>query len=461
MQNKLKPIDILVVLLDVLITVAAFTGAYLLRGIYNPTAKPLFEIGEYSWILWIFIPTQYLSFAYFGLYGSKKTNPPLIIAANLVKAFGITALISAAAVFVIKSDVFSRLMFVIFLCIGFVTLLVERLVLRIYLVRAIKNNTSQKRVLIVGDADESKILENLRANDDLLVNVIGFVGINRETELGNVSDIYRIIVDNTADEVYFVINEQIGESVEAAIGICESLGITIKVILDLFNLKFSKTQLSYAGKMPMLTFHTVSLNEGQLLIKRIMDIICSVIGLAITGVLTLFIVPAIKLDSKGPVFFSQTRVGKNGRKFKIYKFRTMQEDAENHLHELLDQNEMSGAVFKMENDPRITKVGSFLRKTSLDELPQFFNILKGEMSLVGTRPPTVGEVEEYQMYHRRRLSIKPGLTGNWQISGRNKITDFEDIYALDIDYIDNWSIALDIKIILKTFSAVLSRRGAE
>ena len=268
-------------------------------------------------------------------------------------------------------------------------------------------------------------------------------------------------MENTIDEVYFVVNGQMSGALENAMKICESLGITVKVLLDIFNLKFSKTQLSYAGKIPMLTFHTVSLSEGQLMIKRLMDIIGSLIGLALTAVLTVFIAPAIKLDSKGPVFFSQWRVGQNGRKFKIYKFRTMTRDAEAKLSELMDKNELSGAVFKMENDPRITRVGRFLRKTSLDEFPQFFNILKGEMSLVGTRPPTVGEVEEYEMYHRRRLSIKPGLTGNWQVSGRNEITDFEDIYALDISYIDNWSLALDIKILFKTVSAVIFRKGAK
>lgn len=461
MRKKFKPIDLLIVLFDVAVTLLAFTAAYSVRGSLSTIDKPFFGITEYAWILWIFIPTQYLSFAYFGLYGSKKTNASLSIAVNLTKAFGMTVLISASAVFVMRNDTFSRLMFVMFICTDFAALLLERFAVKAYLTHAMDKNLAKKRVIIVGDTNEERILKNLRSNEDLLVNVVGFVGVEHENTLGNISDIYKIVVENTVDEVYFVINGHTDEKAENAMKICESLGITVKALLDLFNLKFSKTQLSYAGKLPMLTFHTVSLNEGQLMLKRMMDIIGSVFGLLITAVLTLFIAPAIKLDSKGPVFFSQTRVGQNGRKFKLYKFRTMVTNAEELLPSLMDKNELSGAVFKMENDPRITRVGRFLRKTSLDELPQFLNIFKGEMSLVGTRPPTVGEVEEYEMYHRRRLSIKPGLTGNWQVSGRNEITDFEDIYALDISYIDNWTIALDIKIIFKTFSAVLCRKGAK
>ena len=191
-----------------------------------------------------------------------------------------------------------------------------------------------------------------------------------------------------------------------------------------------------------------------------MDIAGALVGLSITLVLTPFIALAIKLDSKGPVFFSQMRVGKNGRFFKLYKFRSMYIDAEERKKELMAQNEMSGPMFKVEKDPRITKVGAFLRKTSLDELPQFFNILMGHMSLVGTRPPTVDEFQQYDLYFRRRLSIKPGLTGLWQISGRSNITDFKEVVKLDLEYIDNWSLASDIRILFMTIWVVVMKKGA-
>ena len=191
------------------------------------------------------------------------------------------------------------------------------------------------------------------------------------------------------------------------------------------------------------------------------DILGGLVGLAITGILTLFIAPAIRLDSPGPVFFAQTRVGKNGRRFKIYKFRSMYQDAEQRKKELERENEVKGLMFKMDNDPRITKVGAFLRKTSLDEFPQFLNVLKGDMSLVGTRPPTEDEFEQYDEHYRRRLSMTPGLTGMWQVSGRSEISDFDEVVRLDLQYIDNWSLTLDFKILLQTVIVVLGHRGAK
>ena len=186
----------------------------------------------------------------------------------------------------------------------------------------------------------------------------------------------------------------------------------------------------------------------------------AIVGLLITAVITVFVAPAILIESPGPLFFKQKRVGKNGRYFYMYKFRSMYKDAEERKKALMEQNEMKGLMFKMTDDPRITKVGKFIRATSIDELPQFFNVLKGDMSLVGTRPPTVDEFMQYAGYHKRRLSIKPGITGLWQVSGRSNIEDFEEVVKLDLEYIDNWSIALDIKILLKTILAVFKKDGS-
>ena len=197
------------------------------------------------------------------------------------------------------------------------------------------------------------------------------------------------------------------------------------------------------------------------MLKRAMDILGALVGSLITIVLYPFIALAIKVESKGPVLFKQKRVGRNGRVFFIYKFRSMYMDAEERKKELQAQNEMSGLMFKMDNDPRITKVGAFLRKTSLDELPQFFNILKGDMSLVGTRPPTVDEYERYNFHYKRRLSMTPGLTGMWQVSGRSEITDFDDVVRYDLEYIDNWSLTLDMKILFQTIGVVLLRKGSK
>ncbi len=195
--------------------------------------------------------------------------------------------------------------------------------------------------------------------------------------------------------------------------------------------------------------------------KRALDIVGSSVGLVILGISYIFVAPLIKLDSKGPVFFVQKRVGKNGEIFNFYKYRSMYIDAEERKKELMKDNEMNGLMFKMENDPRITKVGKFLRKTSIDELPQFWNVFKGDMSLVGTRPPTEQEFKEYEAQHKCRLAMVPGITGMWQVSGRSNIKDFDEIVKLDMQYIDNWSIWLDIKILFRTLWVVAARKGSE
>jgi len=214
------------------------------------------------------------------------------------------------------------------------------------------------------------------------------------------------------------------------------------------------------GGFAVLTSSIKFADSRQLFLKRLMDIAGGIIGMILTGILTIILAPIIYIQSPGPVFFSQERVGRNGRKFKIYKFRSMYPDAEERKKELMEKNKMQGLMFKMDDDPRIIPIGKFIRKTSLDEFPQFFNVLKGDMSLVGTRPPTVDEYEQYETHHRVRLAAKPGLTGMWQVSGRSDIVDFEEVVALDKKYIEEWNIGLDIRILLETVKVVLTGKGS-
>ncbi|WP_448167610.1 sugar transferase [Streptococcus hyointestinalis] len=225
--------------------------------------------------------------------------------------------------------------------------------------------------------------------------------------------------------------------------------------------------------MPSLIFHkigtietlTSSLNHihyRSLLFKRLCDIVFSLIGLVLTGLVAIIIYPIVRMQSKGPLIFKQKRVGKNGKVFEIFKFRSMYLDAEERKKELMAQNELtSDLMFKMDNDPRIFPFGQKMRNWSLDELPQFINVLKGDMSLIGTRPPTLNEYEKYELHHFKRLAMKPGITGMWQVSGRSNITDFEEVVALDLSYIKNWSVWLDIKIFLKTIKVVLVKEGSK
>lgn len=240
-----------------------------------------------------------------------------------------------------------------------------------------------------------------------------------------------------------------------------AMGITIHYQIPVPELNGARQKvLSQFGRFYTVTYANRVVPVGQVLLKRMLDVFGALVGCLVLAVLTVIAGPLIKLESPGPIFFAQKRVGRNGRIFKMYKFRSMYADAEERKKELMAQNEMSGLMFKMENDPRITKIGRFMRKTSLDEFPQFLNILKGDMSLVGTRPPTLDEFSQYSPYHKKRLSFRPGLTGMWQVSGRSDITDFEEIVRLDVEYIDNWSFGLDIKILLKTVLQVFKGSGA-
>lgn len=241
------------------------------------------------------------------------------------------------------------------------------------------------------------------------------------------------------------------------------MGITVHQCLTRVSKEnvHTKTVENFGGYTVLST--SIRIASGrQLFLKRLMDIAGGLAGVVVTGILTIFIGPAIYIKSPGPIFFSQERVGKNGRRFRIYKFRSMYPDAEARKKELMDKNNIKdGMMFKMDDDPRIIKgVGNFIRKTSLDEFPQFWNVLKGDMSLVGTRPPTVDEWEKYDLHHRRRLAAKPGLTGMWQVSGRSSITDFEKVVSLDTQYITEWSLGLDIKILFKTVEVIFKGEGA-
>ena len=275
------------------------------------------------------------------------------------------------------------------------------------------------------------------------------------------------------DEVLIVLSDHLPYPEELIKKLSET-GVTIH--LNLAKVSSVPGKKQFVEKVGVYTVLTTSINYAsvfQLALKRAMDIVGGLLGCILTGLIFLVVAPMIYIVSPGPIFFSQERVGKNGRKFKIYKFRSMYIDAEERKAELMDKNKLGdGKMFKMDFDPRVignkilpdgrykTGIGDFIRRTSLDEFPQFFNVLKGDMSIVGTRPPLISETNLYELHHRARLAIKPGITGMWQVSGRSDITDFEEVVSLDKEYISNWNIGLDIKILLKTVLVVLKREGS-
>ena len=270
------------------------------------------------------------------------------------------------------------------------------------------------------------------------------------------------LCQNWVDEVITCYNNN-EDVINPILEDCREMGITVHIALTKCGIEGAKRRIENVGGYTVVTNYITSASNRQIFLKRLMDICGGIVGCLITLILFLFVAPAIYIKSPGPIFFSQIRVGKNGKKFRIYKFRSRYMDAEERKKELMKQNKVKdGMMFKMDHDPRIIKgVGNFIRKTSIDEFPQFFNVLKGDMSLVGTRPPTVDEWEKYNKHHRRRMAIKPGLTGMWQISGRSSITDFDEVVALDTKYIAEWNIGLDIKILFKTVGVIFTGKGSQ
>lgn len=279
--------------------------------------------------------------------------------------------------------------------------------------------------------------------------------------IGALNDIPAILSNMAIDQVLFIVPRSWIGRIEKPLLYCETVGVRVSVAVDLFNLQFTTGKEEAILGLPLITFESTPDKMWSLLIKRCLDAIIAAACMIVFAPILLMVALAVRLTSKGPVLFRQKRCSLNGRAFFLYKFRTMVQDAELRLKDLLQQNEMKGPVFKMTNDPRLTKIGKVLRKYSLDELPQLWNVIRGDMSLVGPRPPIPSEVKQYDSWQRRRLSMRPGITCLWQANGRNKITDFNEWMKLDLQYIDNWSIWLDFQILFKTIPSVLSGMGAK
>ena len=375
-------------------------------------------------------------------------------------------------------EAYSRLVFFYFLILDCLAMFCVHQLWKLALPALYRYFGETRKMLLVADMQNAQALaDDMLRMKDYSYEMTGIVivdGNGQENEFEGlpVACSADLLVDycksSSLDEVIVAVQEKgnrIGKKgfkLQDVMEILAEMGITIHYSIPVPELNGARQkELSQFGRFYTVTYANRVVPVGQVMLKRLLDLAGAAVGCVILAVLTVVLAPLIKLESPGPVFFAQKRVGRNGRIFKMYKFRSMYADAEERKKELMAQNEMNGLMFKMENDPRITKIGKFLRRTSLDEFPQFLNILKGDMSLVGTRPPTLDEFSQYSPYHKKRLSFRPGLTGMWQVSGRSDITDFEEIVKLDVEYIDNWSFMLDIKILLKTVLQVFKGSGAK
>ncbi|MGN0114017.1 MAG: sugar transferase [Acutalibacteraceae bacterium] len=363
----------------------------------------------------------------------------------------------------------SRLVLFTFIMNAFVMVYVERIVfkkiLKIYLKKT--NNHTSILLVTVPLLAQSVVPELIKLPNSAIKGIVNYEYGNTVSSLCGIevvagkNDALGYIKSNWVDEIYVVLPNNT-ELDKDFIESCKAMGITMKLSAPkIEGFTYPNKSIERIGGLTYVAGRVTNPDPTRLAIKRLIDIIGSLVGIIITCVLTVFVAPIIFIQSPGPIFFRQERVGKNGKKFKIIKFRTMYTDAEERKAELMKDNKMNGLMFKMDNDPRIFPFGRILRKLSIDEFPQFFNIFLGQMSLVGTRPPTVDEYMQYDYHHKARLAMKPGLTGMWQVSGRSNITDFEKVVEMDVGYIENWSLALDLKILFKTVGAVLCARGSE
>lgn len=452
------------ILSDILVQIIACVTAYCLVG-RNIQGKELVSIlvlhAVFTLIYILGNKEQYLYNVTLFYYLDRVFR-------KIVKSF-LLAFVSTTAImnFMVISQE-GKMWYYYFLAISFIIVCLKVMLVRPYMNRFAEK--SAPRTVYVGKVEHFNKFNYFLDKTSININCIGYIAMSREsmegapqgTYLGCLEDFEELIHEHYIDQVYIIQKRDMElPFTQKYVDLCIDMGVTVRLIVDFYKRRRANSYVSTVGTYPVITYHTVSLNTYEQVVKRLVDILGGFVGCVLFAPIMLVTAIAIKIDSPGPVFFKQVRVGQNGRHFKIYKFRSMYIDAEERKKELMAQNEIDGGImFKMKDDPRITRVGKFIRKFSIDELPQFFNVLLGSMSLVGTRPPTVDEVEKYARKHWRRISIKPGLTGMWQVSGRSNITDFEEIVEMDVEYIDNWSLFMDIRLIFKTVWVVLKHEDA-
>lgn len=477
---------------DNAVVVGAFLGAYYGRSsllYWNDELRlslpfegeSLLPLQEYFVVLLIGLIGYAVVLNMMGAYGSMRLSSVWRLFRVALVSSTLVFCLMAASLFVLKYPI-SRSFIALFAVLGGCGLALERYAVLKLLRFWRRHGRNYRTVIICGVGEQAvRLARELASRPELGIHIRAFADLRapaslnedssdvfrRELEgvaqvgrlLLGVSDVEQALKTYAIDEVIFTDVSSVMPQVEEVILICADQGVRTTIAADIFSIGLIKSEISFFGGMPLIHFQTPPGDSWQLVLKRAVDILVAGIGLLALSPLFLLVALGVK-STKGPILFKQTRMGLNGRLFQMFKFRSMYVGAERSLVALRASNEMSGPVFKMKDDPRITPFGRFMRRFSLDELPQLWNVLVGDMSLVGPRPPIPGEVSLYDRKSRRRLSMRPGLTCTWQVSGRNNISDFKDWVALDLDYIDNWSLSRDMLLLAKTIPAVLLGTGA-
>lgn len=476
-QGWLKHWDF--ILIDTVCMVLAFFTAYGLRF----HSLDFFSQRNYIVMFWFLVLLNLVAILFFHtLKGILKRGKFGEIGSVVRQELIVGILFVTILFFTQSSDGYSRIVLIYTGASYFVYDTLARVLWKRHLRRRMRDDTGSSLLVIAPSEKAEAVIASLKRNNYEMYNISGLIlpDCSRVGEevlgipvVADEKTCLEYIARSWIDEILLIPDGNSAFSDELYHDLLET-GLTVHVNLGrIYGEKGQKQLVEHLGEYSVLTSTLNYMTSSQAFAKRCMDIGIGLIGTALTGVIYIFLAPAIYIQSPGPVFFAQERVGQNGRRFKMYKFRSMDLNADAKKKELMAQNRVSdGLMFKMDFDPRIigneilpdgthkTGLGEFIRKTSLDEFPQFFNVLKGDMSAVGTRPPTVDEWNKYDLYHRSRLAIKPGVTGMWQVSGRSEITDFDEVVRLDRQYILEWSPALDIKILGKTVWAVLAQKGS-
>jgi exopolysaccharide biosynthesis polyprenyl glycosylphosphotransferase len=454
------------IFVDVCVIALAYLAAYFLRETIDEGHISLTKFGL---ALVFAIPYWCLTLYANGMYQSMRTRTYLEILWGVVKAGVVTFLMLGTVIFLFKLQFMSRLFFMFFMGLSFLFIWLEKTAIFMSSHYVRRQGLDTRRLLVVGTGKRAlAFLKKIDSHPEWGFKILGAIDdepgrgvreVGRLDIVGTIEDIPRIFHKEAIDEVVFVVPRSRLNSLQPAIDMCETEGVVVTVAVDLFDTKLARSSVSELDGQPLLRFRTTHAKEWELLVKRIFDVLASGLALLVLSPLLLLFAILIKTTSKGPVFFKQTRLGLAGRRFTLYKFRTMRQGAHKELSSVDDLMRMSSPEFRDKKKAWMTPLGRFMRKTSIDELPQLLNVFAGHMSIVGPRPTVPEEVDKYKNWQRRRFSMKPGITCLWQVSGRNNLT-FEEWMKFDLEYLDNWSLWLDTKILLRTVPVVLFGIGA-